>query len=467
MRNVLKLVVVGLLLIIALPAAAQSGNTVPAITTDITNFRSAPALNATVLAVIDNNQTIELNGRLADNSWLRGNYNGQQGWLFASLLVVQGDVSSLDVIQLAGSSEITVPTETTTGDMDSDSATNGTANFREGPSTAYRIIATLPANTPVVPSGRIADSTWLEVTAVGQVGWIYRPLINTNVDIAALEVKTPPELTADTISVPTTSGAVATPSGIVSGIGARSREIFRTGQALGNRPDVFVKIGDSISMNPNFLYPLGTGGAILDGYAYLQPTLNYFLQTPARTNNSFANESVAVRGGWTSGDVLSPANSILGICSPSETPLVCEYRVNKPAVALIMLGTNDVILGVDVGTFQYNMQQIINTSVEMGVIPVISTIPDNQIGQGERVLQFNAVIRSLAAANAIPLWDYWSALQGVPGNGISSDGYHPSFDPGTQQTGVFTPQYMQYGYNVRNYTALVVLDALRQQVLTR
>ncbi len=30
-------------------------------------------------------------------------------------------------------------------------------------------------------------------------------------------------------------------------------------------------------------------------------------------------------------------------CLPDETPLVCEYRVVRPAVALIMLGTNDVL----------------------------------------------------------------------------------------------------------------------------
>ncbi|PJF41852.1 MAG: hypothetical protein CUN55_11190 [Phototrophicales bacterium] len=441
---------------------AQDEAVLTATTNDVANFRAGPELTYSIITTLDAGTTVLVDGRRSDNLWLRVNYNGQQGWIFAGLLDVQGNIESLPIVESATIGATT----NTSANPEARDATRVVANFRTGPSTAYSIIATLPANTPLVLMGRNAESTWVQVSVDGQTGWIFASLITTLQPIRELPIQEAPPLTVNNVSVPASVGNSA-PTGIISGIGARATQIFRAGQTLGNRADVFSKVGDSISTNPLFLYPVGVGGLVLDAYAYLQPTVEYFSKTPARTHNSFANESLAVRSGWTSGDVLAVGNGASGICLADESPLVCEYRVTKPAVALIMLGTNDVLRGIDSATYRANMQAIITTSINMGVIPVISTLPDNLNGQGQRVLEFNAILRSLAVANGIPLWDYWAALQGLPSSGISSDGYHPSFDPATGQTGVFTPQYMQYGYNVRNYTALVVLDTLRRQVLER
>lgn len=464
MRSSFILFCTALLLVIAPPLQAQGEISLTATTNDIANLRGGPELTYPIVETLDLGVTVQVNGRRADNLWLRVGYNGQTGWIFVSLLNVQGDINTLPIVEAAPSGN--TPSMTSSSTATGTDTTNNVANFRLGPSTAYSTIATLPANAPLSVIGRNADGSWLQVTVDGQSGWIFAALINTAAVIADLPVQAAPALMADTVALPTASGGTSA-AGIVSGIGWRSRQIFRTGQTVGNRADVFSKVGDSISANPYFLYPIGAGGLVIDAYASLQPTVDYFSQTPANNHNSFANESMAVRPGWASGDILTAGNGAAGVCLPNETPLVCEYRVSRPAVALIMVGTNDILRGVDNATYRANLQTIITTSINMGVIPVISTLPDNMNGQGQRVLELNAIIRSLAVSNGVPLWDYWASLQSLPSSGIGGDGYHPSFDPTTGQTGVFTPQYMQYGYNMRNYTALVVLDALWRQVLGR
>jgi hypothetical protein len=105
------------------------------------------------------------------------------------------------------------------------------------------------------------------------------------------------------------------------------------------------------------------------------------------------------------------------------------------------------------------MRLILQISLDRGVIPVLSTLPplhrDWAIG---RVEMLNGIIVALAREYDIPLWDYWSALQGLPNDGLSTDGVHPSFYAG--HAADFAPDYLGYGYTVRNLLALQVLDAV-------
>ncbi|MCD4687274.1 MAG: hypothetical protein K8S97_15205, partial [Anaerolineae bacterium] len=61
----------------------------------------------------------------------------------------------------------------------------------------------------------------------------------------------------------------------------------------------------------------------------------------------------------------------------------------------------------------------------------------------------------------IPLWDYYSAMAALPGEGLSPDGVHssPALDG---LNAVIDAQHLQYGYSVRNFTALQVLEGLWQ-----
>jgi hypothetical protein len=261
----------------------------------------------------------------------------------------------------------------------------------------------------------------------------------------------------------------ASPFGIVDAsvipvVGARAREIYLHGQELGNRPDVFVKIGDSISEATQFLTPIGLGVYDLGEYASLQATIDHFSQTPVFTDNSFVSSSIAARGAWTTYNLIEPGLHLRSdVCNDDESALICEYRLTRPSVALIMIGTNDITEGMETIHFRHSMEIIVQLSIYFGVIPVLSTIPDNLSGDVDntKVYEFNNVIRDVAAAYGVPLWDYWRALQALPNKGMAGDGIHPNYDTSDPySTANFTGDHLYYGYNMRNLTALLTLEAV-------
>lgn len=248
---------------------------------------------------------------------------------------------------------------------------------------------------------------------------------------------------------------------VISGrTAAQMRYLLRLGGKAGNRRDVFSKVGDSITSFRYFLTPINTGGLRLGAYGNLLPTVSYFSQEVARSNFSFANESLAAHGGWTSGDVLDPGKATPGICGRGETPLDCELRVSRPSVALIMFGTNDLPYR-NVSVFRANIDQILTITEAHGVIPVVSTIPmrKDKAAASADLAAYNLAIIAVARAHAAPIWNYWLAMQNLPDNGISTDMLHPSVPP-DQNTTVFDDAHLRYGFPMRNLTALEVLNAL-------
>ncbi len=248
------------------------------------------------------------------------------------------------------------------------------------------------------------------------------------------------------------------PYAYITGIRRRSVEIFEAGQRLGNHPNVFSKVGDSITVTNAFLVPFSQGYYTLGEYAYLQTTLDYFLTGVARTGNPFANESLVAKNGWRASSVLSTENTNPQVCPPDELPLICEYRLTRPAIALIMFGTNDVI-PTPPQNFEQDLRGVIDISIQMGVIPVLSTIPEyKQVNMRQEVAELNGIITALAQAYEIPLWDYHLTLAGLPNQGIGEDGVHPSVS--YAHPAQFTGEYLDLGMTIRNLTALQVLDAL-------
>jgi hypothetical protein len=407
---------------------------------------------------------------------------------------------------------VTVPTLDPTATVVAQVNASGQGlRFRRGPGTAGQVFAYLNAQTPLVIIGRTPDNSWLEVVAPEGQGWVMAKWVDVYIDLTSIPVSDtpiimatatppppptatrppfptatpslPPNATPTDFPLPPTSppGVIPTatsaaptqapptfpPPGsypLISGITEHSHQIFLTGQTLGNRADVFSKVGDSITANDAFLAPIGWGQYNLGQYTYLAPVIAFFSQANARTGNSFDNTSLAAKGGWAAWQVINPGAVIdTTICNPGENPLECEYRVVQPSVSLIMIGTNDVRY-TPPAQYEAELRQIIQTSINRGVIPVLSTIPplhrDWAVG---RVEVLNGIIVSLAREYDIPLWDYWSALQGLPNDGLGPDGVHPSLYAG--HAADFTPDYIQAGYTVRNMLALQALDAVWQAAL--
>jgi lysophospholipase L1-like esterase len=132
-----------------------------------------------------------------------------------------------------------------------------------------------------------------------------------------------------------------------------------------------------------------------------------------------------------------------------------------------MLGTNDVpdVDNISPKVYERQMRQIIEACINAGVIPLVSTIPAFHRPTADRVTVFNDILVKLTDEYDIPLWDYHAAMLGLPNDGLSSDGVHPSVAP--NGAGSFTPDSLQYGFNVRNLTALQALDALWREVIRK
>jgi hypothetical protein len=243
----------------------------------------------------------------------------------------------------------------------------------------------------------------------------------------------------------------------LTGWGTNTTSILRTGQAKGLRSNIFAKVGDSITVEYMNMTPLGEGRAVLSPYDFLYPSLAYFLTDVARDKNSFADNAISAYPGWASADLLNPysASKVYDFCN-GDSPLVCEYRIVRPAIALIMIGTNDAGLGVSPEQYQVNLNQIIQTSLDHGVLPILHTIPYRY---GADVTPFNAIIRDRAAFYKIPLIDFFNASMSLPGWGLREDGVHLSTPPG-DNTAVFRD--VSYGYTLRNVLALLALDKTRQ-----
>lgn len=274
-----------------------------------------------------------------------------------------------------------------------------------------------------------------------------------------------PPLPSPQINIETAAPSPITPTfppsenEAVSNITVYVQEIFAHGQTLGNRPNVISKVGDSITVSKSYLHPFGVGNYDLYQYAHLETVVERFRGGYARTDNAFANKSLAAGVGWTSFHLLSTDYTDLSACLPTETPLLCEYRIVKPSIAIIMLGTNDVGI-LNASDYAANLEKIVQISIERGIIPILSTMPPRQ-NYDQLVGQFNSLMRQIAQHHRIPLLNYHGAMEQLPQRGLGNDGVHPSSPPGNfSQSAHFTPQNLQYGYTIRNLTTLQALDAL-------
>jgi len=169
---------------------------------------------------------------------------------------------------------------------------------------------------------------------------------------------------------------------------------------------------------------------------------------------SYGRKSLAVRVGQHSWTLLNPAWADKKLCNADETPLACELRQNNPSIVILRLGANDS--GV-AKLFEKNMRAVVEYVIEQGVIPVLSTKPDQRKGTE----QVNAIVRQMAEDYKIPLWDFARVAETMPGRGLGPDGVHLT---GFYQHDYTLPQALQRGHGAQNLTALIVLDKIWQVV---
>ncbi len=225
-------------------------------------------------------------------------------------------------------------------------------------------------------------------------------------------------------------------------------EIYKTGLELGNNPRAFSKVGDCGSTPAWFLgdFDRGTEFYSLGEHQVLETVIEVF-------QGSFERTSLAARSGFNASALFSPLWSDWTYCKADESPLTCEYRIHKPIIAFIMLGTNDIWKPEE---FEPQMRKILEYSIEKGVIPIISTKADNQEGDHS----INKTIANLAWEYEIPLLNYWLAVQPLPDKGLQEDEAHLTFG----RNFFDDPQAMQKAWPIRNLTALQALDAVWSKI---
>ena len=321
-----------------------------------------------------------------------------------------------------------------------------------------------PAPERPTPDANAPEAAAVDAPAVtGDAGRLDVPPSDATApaDVSSPDVPSPDVPPPPDVPLPTLDGGasvdplVAVPMFDAATV-ARVRELRARGAAAGMRPEVFAKIGDSITESNSFLYDIGQGWFVLGNYGALEPTVQHFRATRfADGSNSLTRQSACAMGGWVAAYALA---------MEPMSALRSELAYTRPGYAMVMYGTNDLDR-ISAADFTRDMTRILEIIEGNGTVPVVSTIPDrlDRPDAMARVPAFNDAIRALAAARHLPLMDYWRALQPLPRRGVDADGIHPSayVAAGDFATGVITPAALQYGYNMRNLVALLALERLR------
>lgn len=267
-------------------------------------------------------------------------------------------------------------------------------NLRTGPARTYDTLTILPTNTSVIVEGRSDDAQWLLIHLPDNSarGWAIRKLLLLN---ASIKVNSLPVYTVTTAGTPgvskvPTAAYTAVPAydpntnidgpiipDISAGVRDNIQAIYDRGQGLGNNPHAFAKLGDCMTYRWTFLNVFGYGQYNLGTHTDLQGIINYF-NAPVRDGvpNSWVEASLAAANGFNSAAILDPEWSDPKLCKVNEAPISCEYRISKPSFSIIMFGASDVYVmsGFQFDTF---MHEIIDISEKAGVVPILSTFPEN------------------------------------------------------------------------------------------
>lgn len=349
--------------------------------------------------------------------------------------------------------------------------------MRTGPGTGYAVVTTLDANTGLALEARNADASWLLAhTLDGSLrGWLaslYMGFADSVVP-ASLPVSdevlpapvAPAAASAPAADAPAMAAAPVTNRALnaaqVASINlhaypvipanlGRARAIFQAGQARGNNPHVVAKVGDCASGHPDFLTAFTRPDRVMGQYAHLEGTIAHF-------GESLGYQSKAAHAGFNSGAILDPTWADPSVCRAGESPLTCEFRLHRPAVAVIMFGTTD-LQALSPEQYNTNLRNIVEQTVAAGVIPLLSTFPPHMAYPQESIY-YNQIVVQIALDYNIPLVNLWLALEPLPNHGMAADGNHLA-EPFYGGPGHMVAQNLQAGLPMRNLVTLQALQAV-------
>jgi hypothetical protein len=233
-----------------------------------------------------------------------------------------------------------------------DAYTSYTLNLRAGPGVDYAVIGVLQSRTGLVFEATNSDRSWLLGHTADSAlrGWVASLYLSYEPGFTAARLPLSEEvLSAPAQAAPTAPDAAASAPGapapagpdesVIPAISPRVREILQRGQALGNHPHVFTKVGDCNANSEKFLgHPFALGNYDLGPYGHLQATIDHFA-----AGNSFWADSAAADPGFSIRSVTDSTYANPQQCPGGDAPLACDFRVYRPSVILVTLNMGDAI----------------------------------------------------------------------------------------------------------------------------
>lgn len=305
------------------------------------------------------------------------------------------------------------------------------------PAVVLGMVALAACSTPTPVAAPMMDPTQPRVSAL-----LIDPTSTSTA--TSTETPTPTPTPAPPTATPTLAPDAWQDLPIVPTVSQRAREVYERGLAMGNDPSAFSVIGDCEGTPNRFLGPFDHSSAHyrLGDFAYLEDVIHHFA-------GSFGRISMAANSSFTTSMVLSQFWANPNYCLASETPLTCEIRVHRPSIAFVMVGTMDYL---QADTYEEHMRRILDTLIEDGVVPILYTKASNLEGDWS----INATTARLAYEYDVPLWNFWRAVQPLPGHGLRPDGMHVTWGYNFFDD----PVAMSNGWPWRNLTALQALEAV-------
>lgn len=221
-------------------------------------------------------------------------------------------------------------------------------------------------------------------------------------------------------------------------------------------PGYVAQLGDSITYSMAFWTPIGWDEP--DQYLLKDDGL------PKRPEKRWRDTLQGFRdkgpehgnySGWRVGNVLEAIDGVL--------------QRNKPEMALLMIGTNDISGGRVPDSYQADLGRLIDRCLAAHCIPIVHTIPPRR-GHDKAVEEANRIIRELAATKKVPLADYHAeCLRLRPGKSwegtlIGDDGVHPT----AGKTNIYSEENLKSsGYALRNWVAFLAVREVHFRVLAK
>jgi lysophospholipase L1-like esterase len=159
--------------------------------------------------------------------------------------------------------------------------------------------------------------------------------------------------------------------------------------------------------------------------------------------------------GWRMDDVLKSMDGVL--------------RRERPEMAIIMVGTNDISGGKVPEGYREGLKKIVRKCLDAHCVPILNTIPPRR-DHDDAVEAANRVVREVAKENKVPLADFHAeCLRLRPGKTwdktiVDDDGVHPTGG----KTQVYTEDNMKVsGYALRNWVNFLAVREVYFRVIAQ